>query len=97
MAGSEGNNKPVGRTGARDADDGTFKSSEVVWVTAVCSAAITSRGEAEALGLEGGGDAKGSRMDSCVVFGEASILPCIAGAVTGFGEVEGMGRLAGVV
>ena len=64
----------------------------------MCSTATTSEsvGEFEDVDIEGGG-AEGSGVDSCIALGEASMLSCFTRVVTGFGEVEGMRQLAGVV
>ena len=77
-AGSEGNNRPVGGISSK------IGAGDAVWLIAVCSTATNSSGEAEARR----GDAKGSGVDRLIIFGEASILPCIARVVTGFGEVK---------
>lgn len=73
-----------------------FRLPEAVWLTAVCSTAMTSGEGAEAFNLEEGRDAEASGVDKIVFFrlGEASMLPCIARELTTFSEEAGMWRFS---
>lgn len=103
---SQADNGPVGgvsmRTGAGEANDGTFRSPEVVRLAAVCSTASVRGGEAEGFEVDWGVDAEGSGVSKCwrTIFGETSMLSCIASVRVEPGmldEVEGTRRLSGVV
>ena len=82
-----------------ETNDETFRSPEVMWLAVVCSTATVPVGEVDAFDMDGGVDTEGSGVSKCTVFGEASMLSCIASVrvVTRMlDEVEGTRRLSGV-
>ena len=70
------------------------RSPKGVRLSVVCSTVVAPGGEFEALDLGAGGDAEDSGEERSVVLTGVSILPRVARAVTGFGEVAGIRRLS---
>ena len=79
-----------------EVDDRTSRPSEGAQVSAVCSTATVSGGEAFRfdLGAEARAEAnaQGSGVDKCIVLADVLMLPCVARVEPGFGEVTGIRR-----